>query len=150
MEQNESPRFEPSNYLMKLKGKDYLEVKYRLVWFNETHPEGSIVTELVSHTIALNGKEDTSLAVFKATVTFEVEGSLVYRTGYGMEERGDFGDYLEKAETKAIGRALAVSGFGTQFCDDLDFGGSEGRVVDAPVARPVKGVRSKLQPVPRG
>lgn len=140
----EEVKFNPTNHLSRVSGKEYLEVKWRLVWFNETQPEGSITTHLVSH------NEETHTAVFKATVGFEVDGQFVCRTGYGMEERSDFGDYLEKAETKAIGRALAVSGFGTQFCDDLDFGGSEGRVVDAPVARPTKGVRSPLKPVPRG
>jgi len=44
------------------------------------------------------------------------------------------GDYIEKAETKALGRALAALGFGTQFCPDFEFGAREGRVVDAPVA----------------
>ena len=60
-------------------------------------------------------------------------------TGWGSESSGDFRDYLEKAETKAIGRALAALGFGTQFCPDFEFGAAAGRVVDSPVkvtARP--------------
>jgi hypothetical protein len=44
-----------------------------------------------------------------------------------------FKDYLEKAETGAIGRALAMCGYGTQFTgDELDEGV---RIVDAPVVR---------------
>jgi hypothetical protein len=40
---------------------------------------------------------------------------------------------MEKAETGAIGRALALIGYGTQFCaDELDEGD---RIVDAPVAK---------------
>ena len=40
--------------------------------------------------------------------------------------------YIEKAETKALGRACAALGYGTQFCDDFDF---RGKPVDAPVKR---------------
>jgi hypothetical protein len=44
----------------------------------------------------------------------------------------DFSDYVEKAETKSIGRALAALGFGTQFTDE-EFYEGESRVVDSPV-----------------
>jgi hypothetical protein len=56
-------------------------------------------------------------------------------TGYGTETQADFADFCERAETRALGRALAVLGFGTQFVgQDL----TEGEhVADAPVARPV-------------
>ncbi|HYI93432.1 MAG TPA: hypothetical protein VEX68_07805, partial [Bryobacteraceae bacterium] len=46
---------------------------------------------------------------------------------------GDFRDYIEKAETKALGRALAALGFGTQFCADFEFTGATNKVVDAPI-----------------
>src|SRR3546814_7260726 len=55
-------------------------------------------------------------------------------TGYGSETPKDFGDYIEKAETKAIGRALGALGFGTQFTDDFDEGherNGERNVVDS-------------------
>jgi len=35
--------------LLNLRGREYLEVKYRLVWFREDHPDWSIETELVSY-----------------------------------------------------------------------------------------------------
>jgi hypothetical protein len=52
-------------------------------------------------------------------------------TGYGTETQADFADFCERAETRALGRALAVLGFGTQLVgQDL----TEGEhVVDAPV-----------------
>ena len=53
-------------------------------------------------------------------------------SGYGSESVKDFGDYLEKAETKAVGRALAMLGYGTQFAPELDEGD---RIVDSPVAK---------------
>jgi hypothetical protein len=51
-------------------------------------------------------------AIFRATVTIPGAGSA---TDYGSETPKDFGDYIEKAATKALGRALAQLGYGTQF-----------------------------------
>lgn len=114
--------FDASRYLTKVNGSDYLEVKWRLVWLRETHPDAIISTELFSH--------DGNFAVFKAQVEIPAGGSS---TGWGSEGLDDFRDYIEKAETKALGRALAALGFGTQFCPDFDFGAAAGRVVDAPI-----------------
>lgn len=65
-------------------------------------------------------------------------------TGTKMETRGDFGDFVEKAETGAIGRALAMCGYGTQFAPELAEGA---RIVDAPVQRQQRG-EQKPQPAP--
>ena len=40
-------------------------------------------------------------------------------TGYGSETAKDFGDFIEKAETKALGRALIALGYGTQFAQEF-------------------------------
>ncbi len=148
--------FDASKYLTDLNGKDYLEVKWRLLWLRTEHADAVVETELVKH--------GAGLALFRARVT--VPGGGV-ATGWGSETADDFEDFIEKAETKALGRALAALGYGTQFCEDFDFsterqGRSEGskesgrrprsltgrsdgrsspaqlgrRVVDAPVARP--------------
>ncbi len=114
--------FEPARFLTRVNGSDYLEVKWRLVWLRDQHPDATVETELVSH------NENT--AIFRARVAIPGAGSS---TGWGSETAGDFRDYLEKAETKALGRALAALGFGTQFCPDFEFGAAVGRVVDAPV-----------------
>lgn len=114
--------FDPSKHLSKVGGADYLEVKWRLVWLRETHPTAAIDTDLVSHA--------DDVAVFRATVAVPGGGSA---TGWGSESVGDFRDYIEKAETKAIGRALAALGFGTQFCPDFDFGAAANRIVDTPI-----------------
>ncbi|MFN8591285.1 MAG: hypothetical protein U0031_07450 [Thermomicrobiales bacterium] len=114
--------FEPARFLTRVNGSDYLEVKWRLVWLRDQHPEATVETQLVSH--------ERDVAVFRAEVTIPGGGSS---TGWGMESAGDFRDYLEKAETKALGRALAALGFGTQFCPDFEFGAAAGRVVDSPV-----------------
>lgn len=121
-----SERFDPTKHLIDLKGKKYLQVMHRLVWVREVHPDAQIETELVNLS--------PEIAVFKARVTLPSGGSA---TGYGSETPRDFGDYIEKAETKSIGRALAAAGFGTQF-SGLEFGGEHesGRLADSPVASP--------------
>jgi hypothetical protein len=118
----EMTAFEPGKYISKVNGGDYLEVKWRLVWFRNDHPDGEIETEMMSH--------DGLVAVFRARVQVPNGGSA---TGWGSESADDFRDYIEKAETKALGRALAALGYGTQFCPDFEFGASESRVVDSPI-----------------
>jgi len=107
--------------ILSLRGRDYLEVKYRLVWFREEHPDWSIITEIIS----LN--ENSAYA--RATV--KDEQGRVIATSHKFESKQGFPDFIEKAETGAIGRALALIGYGTQFCaDELDEGD---RIVDSPV-----------------
>lgn len=109
-------------YLRKMPkgGALYMDVKFRQLWLVSDSPYNCIETELVEH---VPGQS----AVFKATAVVRdlVNDTLTTvrtGTGYGSETKGDFGDYLEKAETKAIGRALINVGFGTQFSGfDFDY-----------------------------
>ena len=110
-------KFEADKYLTKLQGRDYLEVKWRLLWLRTEHPEAVVNTELVLPPSQLTGKDGESFALFKATVSIPGAGSA---TGWGSETAKDFRDYIEKAETKALGRALAALGFGTQFAYDVE------------------------------
>src|SRR5262249_61697389 len=88
------------------------------------------------------------MAIFKARVSIPGGGSA---TGWGQEEAADFGDYLEKAETKALGRALAALGYGTQFTEDFEFStDEEQRVVDSPVERPAARARAAAATVTNG
>lgn len=114
--------FDPRRFVTRVGGADYLEVKWRIYWLRTQHPDAIITTELISH--------ENSVAVFKAHVSIPGGGSS---TGWGSEGYDDFRDYLEKAETKALGRALAALGFGTQFTSDFDFAEGQDKVVDAPV-----------------
>lgn len=114
--------FNPNRFLTKVSGQDYLEVKWRLLWLRTDHPNATIDTTCLTH--------DPQHASFKATVSIPGRGSA---SGHGSETPGDFRDYYEKAETKALGRALAALGFGTQFSKDYEFGAEDGRVVDAPI-----------------
>jgi hypothetical protein len=111
--------FRPKLSSIQSRGKSspYLTVKQRVLWFRADHPEGSIETELVEH-------EAGAYALIKCTVSFLIPNPdepaffTVTCTGYGSETRADFGDYLEKAETKAVGRALAHAGYGTEALDE--------------------------------
>lgn len=120
--------FNPRDHLRTLRGKggpaEYLDVKYRLVWLRSEHPDAAIESDKVE------GGIESNYAVFKARVSIPDGGSA---TGWGSETKADFADFLEKAETKAIGRALAALGYGTQFAPDLDEGD---RLGDAPVDTP--------------
>lgn len=116
--------------MLNLRGKDYLEVKYRLVWFREERPDWSIETELVSI---------SDIACIAKAVIKDDKGRIV-AMGHKSETIGGFQDYMEKAETGSIGRALALLGYGTQFCaDELDEGE---RIVDAP-AEPTRKLVNK-------
>ena len=73
-------------------------------------------------------------ATVQATITILKPDGSVSRKAMARktEDKKAFGDFEEKAETGAIGRALAMLGFGTQHAlSDLDEGD---RIVDAPVA----------------
>ena len=117
--------FNPNEHLMDLKGKSYLQVMWRLVWFRDEKPLWSIDTKLEQLT--------DNHAVFSAKIYDE--NGVQKSAGYGSESVKDFRDFIEKAETKAVGRALAMLGYGTQFAPELD---EEERIVGSPVSLPKK------------
>src|SRR2546422_2862784 len=150
-EQQVNQGFNPSDHLMKIKSRqglsDYLPVQWRLVWFRQECPHGTIETEELEY----DTEKECSLEAFvwnsekkrSEKVVKTAKGYARYRavvtdgkggraTGTKAECRANFEDYGEKAETGAIGRALAGLGFGTQFAPELD---EEHRIVDSPVAR---------------
>lgn len=115
--------FDPKKHLIRVQGgREYLPVAYRLVWFREEHPEWGIKTNLVQLDV------DKGVAVWHAEVTDEA--GRVLSSGTKMETARGFADFIEKAETGAIGRALGVLGYGTQFAPDMDEGD---HLVDSPV-----------------
>jgi hypothetical protein len=122
--------FDPSLYLTKISGQDYLPARGRIAWLRTVHPDATMLTELIEHS--------DGYALFRATVGIPGAGSA---TGWGSETFKDFPDYLEKAETKSIARALAHLGYGTLFAVDMDEGQ---RVADTPVP-----AKAKQQPTAR-
>jgi hypothetical protein len=114
--------FNPQEHISIVDGAAYLEVKWRLVWLREVHPEAVIETEMV--------ESSRDHAIFKAFVKLPDGASS---TGWGSEYREQFHNFIEAAETKALGRALAALGFGTQFAGDLGTDRGGFGLSDAPV-----------------
>ena len=111
--------------ILSLKGKDYLQVAHRLVWFREEHPDWTIETkvERIENNSALGS------AVIKD------QTGRVIATAHKYEDAKGFSDFIEKSETGAVGRALAMCGYGTQFtAHELDEGE---RIADAPVSKEI-------------
>jgi hypothetical protein len=144
--------FNPNSYLIQIKcgqtSKVYLPVAARLIWFREQCPQGTIETEMLHLDLNTEFQEEAfvwnqqtrrsektiktgkGVCVFKATVK---DGQGGIATGTKSEKGVSFPDFIEKAETGSIGRALAALGYGTQFtADELD---EAHRIVDSPMAR---------------
>ena len=137
MTQQGQQHFTPGDHLMQLKSregsKDYLPVQWRLVWFRQECPQGTIDTEEMDVDTERECSVETSIwnpntrrydkliktakgyARFRATIC---DGKGGRATGTKSECRASFEDYIEKAETGAIGRALAALGYGTAFVGD--------------------------------
>ena len=92
-----------------IKGKSYVQVSDRVLYFNETYPKGSIITELLSTPEAIR-------VVVKAIVRPDCETEDRFFTGMAQEVVGEGfinkTSALENCETSAVGRALAMMGIG--------------------------------------
>jgi hypothetical protein len=131
--------FDPMKYMLKLpKSKkitlpngsvrweqteaEYLPVAARLAWFRKDHPLWSIITEVEQ----LADKA----VVMKATIK-DMLGTVI-ATARKKETEIGFPDYIEKAETGAIGRALAMCGYGTLQAPEFD---EQDRLAEAPIEK---------------
>lgn len=128
-----APDFDPKEHLMSLKGRDYLNVQSRLLWFIRDQraliASGLARESYVVRTELVELDREAGWAHFR-TVARDVLGNESVM--YGSESAKDFPDYIEKASTKSLGRALLGLGYGTAFAPEMDEGE---RVVDAPVER---------------
>lgn len=97
------------NKAIDIKGKKYVLVSDRILFFNEAYSNGAIKTKLISNT-------QDERVVIKATIVPDVDKPERYFTGYSQALWGD--GYINKTsavencETSAIGRALAMLGIG--------------------------------------
>ena len=104
MEENKNwQKIKDSNDLIKtieLKGKDYAEVKERVIAFRRVHPLGQIITEL----------SFTDNYVNCEAMIFDENDKLLSK-GHAREYlKND--SAIEKCETSSIGRGLGFSGYG--------------------------------------
>lgn len=94
---------------VNIKGSQYTLVKDRVLHFNETYPNGAIVTELLSN-------PDAERVVVKATVCPDVDKPARHFVDHSQAVIGDGmvnkTAALENASTSAVGRALAMMGIG--------------------------------------
>lgn len=99
-------KFDPRRYVIQLHGKPYLEVKHRIQWFRSEHPRGAI------QTARCEGPGQP--VMFQASI-YDGDGALLATAHAGVpksDERAVWtGREVEKAETAAIGRALAHAGY---------------------------------------
>lgn len=97
------------NKAVNIKGKSYVLVSDRVLYFNENYPEGSIKTKLVS-------TSDSQRVIVKAKITPDWKQPNRFFTGYSQALIGEGyinkTSALENAETSAVGRALAMMGIG--------------------------------------
>jgi hypothetical protein len=131
--------FDPMKYMLKLpKTKkvtmangqirfektesDYLPVAARIAWFRREHPDWSIITKAI---------QSANKAVVMKAIIKDATGRII-ATARKKETEVGFADYIEKAETGAIGRALAMCGYGTLQAPEFD---EEERLADAPLEK---------------
>lgn len=91
------------NVAIDIKWKKYVLVSDRVIYFNETYPNGCIITERIS--------EDW-LEIIKATIYPDCDKPSRFFTWYSQAKWWDGfinkTSALENAETSAVGRALAM------------------------------------------
>jgi hypothetical protein len=115
-------------FLIKMQGgKMYLPAAYRIVWFrDELGDDWGIRTSLVE------GGHQAGFATVHAEILNPA--GRVIASGHKTEAKNDFpAGWVEKAESGAVARALALMGFGTQFTPELDDDGY--RPADSPQMR---------------
>jgi len=129
--------------LIKLKGKDYMLVAQRLIWFTEVTKCYSIDSQF------LHIDDDQTVCRTTVTIYNEATKEVVRQVSATKREtKKDFPDHTEKAETGSLGRALAMLSFGTaQALADFDeITNSDGKVVTRLADAPLSGI-SKVSEV---
>jgi hypothetical protein len=147
--------FNPSDHMRVLVHKNkrgevvgeshYLDVKWRIAWLRSAsgvieghlpaHPTWRIESEAL---MPITDMVRDGFAVFRARLWGQ-EGDggefdvwTMISEAHGSEDKDDWRDFIEKAETKAIGRCLANAGYGTAAAAEFEEGD---RIADSGVAR---------------
>lgn len=118
--EKERENFNPKDKLLTLEeNKKYLEVQWRIVWFRMENPTGRIITEIQPNM-------EKNYAIATARIFIQSGNRLICistGTACKMQDPNDTNNtdeigknFIECAETAAIGRALAGAGYGTAAC----------------------------------
>ena len=129
--------FNPKSHLRKIESENgtsyYLDTKYRIVWFRNVFPFGKV------HKILKELTEDSATFEVRVYVDRNDSSENFIANGFATrrkdETNAEFGmNFIESAETAALGRALKDAGFGTQSCGmDIEDLESDPQMVDAGV-----------------
>lgn len=124
--------FDPTEYIVRVSGQPYLPVAARIQWLASTHQQYRIETTMERmERIEADGRLPDYLVVMRSRVELldgDRAGSVAI--GHGHCFAREFADAWEKSETRSIGRALALLGFGHQ---GLEIEFEEGRKGDGSV-----------------
>ena len=101
---------------------NYLPVATRIAWFRKEHSYWSIITDV---------EQLADKAVVMKAKNKDMTGTVI-ATERKKETEAGFPDYIEKAETGAIGRALAMCGYGTLQAPEFE---KQDRLADALVEK---------------
>lgn len=136
--EREDKKFNPKEHLVKITRtnkatgekitSDYLEAKWRLVWAKEEHPDWRIFPQVNLFPAGENSIPEAALACVEIW-----EGDKLLAKEFGYCEKKDFQRFVEKAITTALGRALALLGYGTQWAQELEEELIEEGLSDSPV-----------------
>ena len=91
--------------LEQYRGRAYLPVDERIYWFRYDHPNWTISTEIEYIS------PDANFVIIRAALLDEQ--GRVYATAHKGRSIDEGSDFIEKAETAAIGRALSLLGYST-------------------------------------
>ena len=93
---------------INIKGKEYIEVNERIIYFREKYKDYSLTSNILSN--------DDGVCIMKAEIR-NGNGELV-ATGHAYEKEGSTyinkTSYIENCETSALGRALGCFGIGIE------------------------------------
>lgn len=137
--------FDPAEFIrndIKFRGNttnEYLEAKWAIAWLRSEYPRANLETEKVS----IDPDPKTGHAIFRTVVELvSPEGEVIgSATGWGSETPADFKDFIEKAETKSIRRALNHVGLSKEvaapeIAASMGYDDPTGKQANGPQARP--------------
>jgi len=125
--------------IVNIRGRDYETVAYRVQKFRESHPDWTLVSEVLVR--------DADCVVVRATISDDTQ--RVRANGHAEEYRKasqiNRTSALENCETSAIGRALACLGFlGTEFASANEVSNAIEQQQSSGIHKPTDGAMDSL------